>query len=117
MIDRKDILTLDYYKKERFTGSYQGMRYLIERAKEGDLEQFVVYTWPGPYAFSATKEEKKIKTFPSMKNLSIRRQGRKIFTFTSIYCKLYIVNGQMAKEWCPQGAAGRLERHTGYYKR
>ena len=67
MIDRKDILTLDYYKKERFTGSCQGMRYLIERAKEGDLEQFVVYIWPGPYAFSATKEEKKVKTFPFIK--------------------------------------------------
>ena len=65
MVQRKDLLTFQFYKKERFTGSFCGMRYLIEKegGEAGDL--FAVYTWPGPYNFSVTAEEQKTKhTFP-----------------------------------------------------
>lgn len=65
MILRKDLLTFNFYKKEKFTGSYYGMRYLIEKEKGEDMEEFVVFTWPGPYNFSTTAEDlKKKKTFP-----------------------------------------------------
>lgn len=31
MIQNDDILNMNFYKKEKFTGSYQGMRYLIQK--------------------------------------------------------------------------------------
>lgn len=69
MIKRKDLLTFHFYKKETFTGSYQGMRYRIQKAKEGEADLFSVATWPGPYCFAATEEEKiTTKTFPFQEN-------------------------------------------------
>lgn len=65
MILRKDLLALNFYKKEKFTGSFQGMRYLIQMVREGEEELFVVFTWPGPYNFETTLEEKKSRrVFP-----------------------------------------------------
>ena len=50
MITAEDILNMNFYKKEKFTGSYKGMRYLV---------------WPGPYNFSTTPDDQKISaTFP-----------------------------------------------------
>lgn len=34
MITPEDILNLNFYKKEKFTGSYKGMRYLIQKDHE-----------------------------------------------------------------------------------
>lgn len=63
MITAEDILNLNFYKKERFTGSYLGMRYLIQKEKDGEGEDaadcLCVYAWPGPYTFSNTSDEKK----------------------------------------------------------
>lgn len=38
MIQNDDILNMNFYKKEKFTGSYQGMRYLIQKDQEEDDE-------------------------------------------------------------------------------
>ena len=38
MIQNDDILNMNFYKKEKFTGSYQGMRYLIQKDQEEDAE-------------------------------------------------------------------------------
>lgn len=69
MIQPEDILNLNFYKKERFTGSYHGMRYLIRKGKAGEEEDaadcFEVYAWAGPYIFDITPDEKKISAiFP-----------------------------------------------------
>ena len=66
MIHTEDILSLPFYKKEKFTGSYKGMRYLIERIKdEEEKDLFCVYAWPGPYNFSTTEDSLKKKAlFP-----------------------------------------------------
>ena len=85
MITGDDILNLNFYKKEKFTGSYQGMRYLIKKdkievpaeagadeAKDSETESaatsmdvFHVTIWPGPYNFISTADDKKTcKTFP-----------------------------------------------------
>lgn len=65
MITIEDILNMNFYKKENFTGSYQGMRYRIEKSKENETDVFLVYLWPGPYNFSATADSKKTSaTFP-----------------------------------------------------
>lgn len=65
MIQRNDLLTFNFYKKEKFTGSLQGMRYLIQKETEGEEAAFAVFTWPGPYNFAATPDEmKKKRKFP-----------------------------------------------------
>lgn len=61
MITSDDILNMNFYKKEKFTGSYLGMRYLIK--KEDDI--FHVTLWPGPYNYESTPDEKKtVAAFP-----------------------------------------------------
>ena len=65
MISRNELLTFNYYKKEKFTGSLHGMRYLIQKESEGEEDAFAVFTWPGPYNFASTPEEmKKKRKFP-----------------------------------------------------
>ena len=39
MIQNDDILNMNFYKKEKFTGSYQGMGYLLQKALEEDAEE------------------------------------------------------------------------------
>ena len=56
MIDSTTI-SIQYIKKDDFTGSYKGMRYRLSKAGEG-MEVFI---WPGPYNFIKTPEEKKQK--------------------------------------------------------
>lgn len=51
----KGMLSLPFLKKERFTGSWKTMRYMI--CKEGEKIKAVVY--PGPYCLEKTPEEKK----------------------------------------------------------
>jgi len=64
MIERKDILSLPYLKKTTFSGSYQGMRFLIKMEKKEETA-LVVYYWQEPYSFSAVKEEEReYKEFP-----------------------------------------------------
>jgi len=63
MIERKDLFHLSFYKKAHFTGSYQGMRYYITKAKESgapdaaDVLRAIVY--PEPYNFENTPDEDK----------------------------------------------------------
>ena len=60
MIDSATI-SIQYIKKDDFTGSYKGMRYRL--AKSGDGMEVVI--WPGPYNFIKTPETKKQrKEFP-----------------------------------------------------
>ena len=66
MIQNDDILNMNFYKKEKFTGSYQGMRYLIQKAHgEDESDIFRVTIWPGPYNFASTADDlKSSATFP-----------------------------------------------------
>ena len=64
MIQKTDLLNLNFYKKEIFTGSFRGMRYLIRKdtADRADSEPDDVLTavlWPGPYNDASTPDEKK----------------------------------------------------------
>ena len=38
MITPEDVLNLNFYKKEKFTGSYKGMRYLIQKDHEEESD-------------------------------------------------------------------------------
>ena len=60
MLDKKDLLSIPYYKKTSYTGSIGDMRYKIQRNPENE-DKFIIYVWKGPMAFDTTKE--KIITF------------------------------------------------------
>ncbi|MCI8659472.1 MAG: GNAT family acetyltransferase [Lachnospiraceae bacterium] len=70
MIDLHGQISMAFLKKSRFTGSYQGMRYLLQKTervveKSGDGQQeerenvLEAVIWPEPYNYEMTKEEKK----------------------------------------------------------
>ena len=65
MITTDDVLNMNFYKKETFTGSYKGMRYLLKKDTEEETNIFRCYVWPGPYNFTTTPDEQKtMATFP-----------------------------------------------------
>lgn len=74
--------SLNYIKKERFTGSFQGMRYLLEKTEvvietkeeineeTGEMEQKEIKeprihtaVWPEPFAYDKTAEEFKTHAY------------------------------------------------------
>ena len=71
MITRKDVMPVNFLKKEKFTGSDTGMRYRMEMTKrevpkedgaDGETVEETVLTvtsWPEPYGYDATPEEEK----------------------------------------------------------
>ncbi len=59
MITTDDVLNMNFYKKEKFTGSYKGMRYLLKKDTEEERTIFRCYIWPGPYNFASTPDEQK----------------------------------------------------------
>ena len=65
MIERKDVMPVNFLKKERFTGSDRGMRYRMEKTQKEDGDVLAVTAWPEPYAYDATPEEQKVRAeFP-----------------------------------------------------
>ncbi|MGI6053377.1 MAG: hypothetical protein ACOYA8_00795 [Clostridium sp.] len=69
MISRKDVMPVNFLKKEKFTGSDSGMRYRMEKTERdgesGGETVLTVTAWPEPYGYDATPEEQKIqKEFP-----------------------------------------------------
>ncbi len=62
MLELKDFMPVNYLKKERFTGSYNGMRFCMEKSDhEGGDTQLSVAVWPEPYGYDATAEEQKTR--------------------------------------------------------
>lgn len=60
MIQRGDILSMEYLKKTEFTGSYQGMRYRLEGVSEEDGKRLKATIWPEPFNYFTTPEESKV---------------------------------------------------------
>lgn len=66
MLELKDFMPVNFLKKEKFTGSYQGMRFRMEKAdgtEEGDAPSLLVTAWPEPYNYDSTPEEEKQSCF------------------------------------------------------
>lgn len=59
MIDKKNFHPLNYIKKEEYSGSMDGMRYMLKRVKEDDEDKIRVIIWPEPYGIQKTPEEEK----------------------------------------------------------
>ena len=58
MIQRDDILSMEFLKKTEFTGSHQGMRYRLEGVSREEGKRLAT-VWPEPYNYVTTPEEKK----------------------------------------------------------
>jgi hypothetical protein len=81
MIQRTDLLALNFYEKEPFTGSDGNMRYRVEKILVPDTlpqgtdadaagaqaaapathKELQATIWPGPFAFAKTSEDKKTR--------------------------------------------------------
>lgn len=63
MINRSDILSMEYLKITEFTGSHQGMRYRLEGITETDEngggKRLRATVWPEPFNFHTTPEDRK----------------------------------------------------------
>lgn len=58
MIDKQTFHPLNYIKKEEYSGSMEGMRYLLKRDKDGEADVIRVTVWPEPLAIYKTPQEK-----------------------------------------------------------
>lgn len=59
--------SLNYIKKERFTGSDTGMRFMFEMKKEDEKDKGVILAcvWSEPFSYEKTEEDnKEYKEFP-----------------------------------------------------
>ena len=62
MIQREDILSMEYLKKTEYTGCHQGMRYRLEKKeKEDGGKELLVTVWPEPFNFFTTPEDQKTR--------------------------------------------------------
>lgn len=58
MLKKETFVPIQFFKKEAYTGSMNGMRYRVNKIEEG-LEAVV---YPEPYCYEATPDEQKTKT-------------------------------------------------------
>lgn len=60
MLTRADFLSLNFVKKEDFTGSHKGIRFMLHQETTDDEKKLKVYLWSEPFGFEATPEEEKL---------------------------------------------------------
>ncbi len=58
MLDKETFHPLNYIKKEEYSGSMDGMRYLLKKVKSGEDDVIRVTVWPEPLGIYRTPEEK-----------------------------------------------------------
>lgn len=60
-LDLKDFMPVNFLKKEKFTGSFHGMRFRMEKKTEEGQEEpcLMVTSWPEPYGYDATPDKEK----------------------------------------------------------
>lgn len=56
MIDKESFHPLNYIKKEEYSGSMDGMRYMLKKAKSGEEDVIRVTIWPEPLNMIRTPE-------------------------------------------------------------
>jgi len=62
MIDKEKFHPLNYIKKEEYSGSMDGMRYMLKKDKSGEEDVIRVTVWPEPLGFARTPDDKKTFT-------------------------------------------------------
>lgn len=65
MIDKEKFHVFNYIKKEEYTASMDGMRYMLKKKETEGESRLEAVIWPEPYCYAKTEEEKKQrKEFP-----------------------------------------------------
>lgn len=59
MINKEDFVSLNFLKKENYTGSMQGMRYRLSKQGENPELKLEVTIWPEPFSYTVTPDEQK----------------------------------------------------------
>lgn len=59
MIDKDKFHILNYVKKEEYSASMNGMRYMLKKKDTEEGFKLEVVIWPEPYCYAKTEEEKK----------------------------------------------------------
>lgn len=59
MIEKERFHVLNYIKKEEYSASMDGMRYMLKKKDTEDGVKLEVIIWPEPYCYAKTEEEKK----------------------------------------------------------
>lgn len=59
MINKETFHPLNYIKKEEYSGSMSGMRYMLKKVKDKDEDKIRVTIWPEPFGINKTPEEEK----------------------------------------------------------
>ncbi len=59
MIQREDILSMEYLKKTEYTGCHQGMRYRLEGVSAEEGKELLCTIWPEPFNFFKTPDSEK----------------------------------------------------------
>lgn len=59
MLSREDFLSLNFVKKEDFTGSHRGMRFMLRQETVEEEKKLKVFLWSEPFGFEATPDEEK----------------------------------------------------------
>ena len=62
MIEKENFHILNFVKKEEYSGSMEGMRYMIKR--EGDRVRTTI--WPEPFCLMATPDDQKTSEYFSL---------------------------------------------------
>lgn len=66
MIDKETFHPLNYIKKEEYSGSMSGMRYMLKKVKDKDEDKIRVTIWPEPFGINKTPEEEKQSVYVSL---------------------------------------------------
>lgn len=66
LIERHDLLALNFYKSSPFTGSDGNMRYRVEKITEDSASEesrtlLQATIWPEPYAYAVTPDDQKVR--------------------------------------------------------
>ena len=65
MIEKENFHIFNYIKKEEYTASMDGMRYMLKKKENGEEIMLQAAIWPEPYCYAKTQEEyKQRKEFP-----------------------------------------------------
>lgn len=59
MLDKETFHPLNYIKKEEYSGSMEGMRYMLKKVKSGEEDVIRVTIWPEPLNMFRTPEHLK----------------------------------------------------------
>lgn len=60
MIAKEDFNILNYVKMEEYSGSMDGMRYMLKAITVDEEKKMLVTIWPEPYGIAHTPEDLKI---------------------------------------------------------